>query len=152
MGPENEFDKIQLILMPALRTGGFAFSLSLIVDVCIDLWLTFFTLGEETGLFLLRLGQVNNVSSTEDTGHRKQDKHTKANCVSSMKQCFNLLSLLLMNAMAQSNFEKGIDFVLHAAVQHWWEWSRDWRRVWTGNHGGILQTDWLSCLWMTLCV
>lgn len=88
MGPENEFDKIQPILMPALRTGGFVFSLSLIVDVCIDLWLTFFTLGEESGLFLLRLGQVNNVcgphaASTEDTGHRKQDKHTKANCVSS---------------------------------------------------------------------
>lgn len=35
-----------------------------------------------------------------------------------MKQCFNLFSLVLMNAMAQSNFREGIDFILQAAVQH----------------------------------
>lgn len=38
MDPENELDKIQPILVPALRTGeGFVFSLSLILDICIDL-------------------------------------------------------------------------------------------------------------------
>lgn len=89
MDPENELGKIQPILMPALRTGeGFVFSLSLTLNVCIDLWLTFFKLGEETDFISPEAGDkwtmcVVITDATEETGHRKQDKHTEANCLSS---------------------------------------------------------------------
>lgn len=96
--------KIQPVLIPALRTGGFVFSLSLIVDVCIDLWLTFFTLGEETGLISPETGtSEQRVWSSCCLHRRRRSQKTRQTYKSQL--CFWLVVTNLWRMKHETMFQ-----------------------------------------------
>lgn len=166
MDPENEFDKIQPILMPALRTWGFVFSLSLIVDICIDLWLNL-TLGEETDFISPETGDKwttcvvialppQRTQVTENKTNIQKPIVFLTSNKSMENEAWNNVSVCFLlcwwTPWPKATSGKGLISFYRLQFSIEGTRGRDWRRIWTRNHGETLRTGWLSCLWMALCV